>query len=49
MQSSQNETIFAQFFLRFRNLHKIWNTLKQKMTLKGYLFLKLKTANSGET
>ena len=35
---------FFNFFLPFQNLHKIWNTLKQKIILRGYFFLKLYTA-----
>ena len=33
------------FFLHLRNLHKIWNTLKEKVGLGGYLVFKLYTAN----
>ena len=29
------------------NVHKIWNTLKKKMSLTGYSFLKLKTSKAG--
>ena len=38
VQLSPNQNIFFQFFLHFRKLHKIWNTLKQKMSLRGYFF-----------
>ena len=40
---------YLNFFLHFQNLHKIWNTLKQKMTLRGDFFLILSTAKSGLT
>ena len=40
---------FLNFFLHFRNLHKIWNNLKRKMTLRGDFFLLLSTANNGLT
>ena len=40
---------FLNFFLHFQNLHKIWNTLKKKMSLRGDFFLILSTANSGLT
>ena len=29
------------FFLHYRNLHKVWNALKEKMSLRGDSFLKL--------
>ena len=32
---------FLNFFLQFQNLHKIWNTLKNKMTVSRQLFPKL--------
>ena len=32
---------FIHFSLHFQNLHKIWNTFKEKMSLRGYLFLNL--------
>ena len=31
---------FLNFFLHFWNLHKLCNTLKKKISLRGYLFLK---------
>ena len=34
------EKYFLSFLLHFRSMHKIMNTLKKKMSLKGYLFLK---------
>ena len=40
---------FLNFFLHFQNLHKICNTLKKKMTLRGDFFLTLSTASSGLT
>ena len=49
MQLSPNPKIFSNFFLPLMILCKIWNTLKQKMSLKGYFFLKLKTAKSKVT
>ena len=36
-----------KFFLHFQDWHKISNTLTKKMSLRGYLFLKLHTAKSG--
>ena len=39
----KSKNIFSIFF-HFQNVHKIWNTLKKKMSLRSYLFLKLKTA-----
>ena len=35
---------FRNIFLHFRNLHKLWNTFRKKMSLLSYLFLKLYTA-----
>ena len=43
------EKNFLNFFLHFRNLHKIFNPLGKKMSLRGYLFLKFRTAKSGVT
>ena len=40
-QLSQNQKLFSEFFSAFPNLHKIRNTLKKNMSLKGYFFLKL--------
>ena len=37
------------FFLHFRNLHKIWNTLRKTMSLRDYLSLELQTAKSEVT
>ena len=37
----QIKKYFLIFFLHFRNLHKILNTFKGKMILRGYSFLKL--------
>ena len=37
----QIEKYFLNLFLHFPNLHKILDTLKEKMNLRGYLFLKL--------
>ena len=47
MQLSQSQKIYLNFFLYFMNVHKIWNTLKKKMSLTGYSFLKLKTSKAG--
>ena len=35
---------FLNFLLHFQNLHKSCNTLKKKLSLRGYWFLKLQTA-----
>ena len=43
------ETFFLNFFPHLQNLDKIWNTLKNKMSQRGYLLLKLQTAKSGVT
>ena len=40
---------FQNFFLHFRNLYEILHTLKQKIRLRGDLFLILQTAKSGVT
>ena len=41
MQLSRNWKIFSEFFfLHFRKLHKILDTLEKKMSLRFYLFLK---------
>ena len=40
---------FLNFFLHFLNLAGILNTLKEKMSLGGYLFLRLYSAKSGFT
>ena len=40
---------FLNFFLHFQTPKKIRNTLKKKMSLGGYLFLKLYTAKSEVT
>ena len=42
-QNLEIKKYFLNFF-HFQNVHKIWNTLKKKMSLRSYLFLKLKTA-----
>ena len=47
MQFFPNQKMFSKFFPDFLNLHKIWNTLKQTMNFRGFLFLKLKTAKIG--
>ena len=44
MELSTNQNILVQFFLDFRNLHKILNTFEKNMSLRGYFFLKLYTA-----
>ena len=41
MQLSQNQEIFSDFFLFLRNLHKILNTFKKKLSLTGDFLLKL--------
>ena len=41
MQLSRNRKRFAQFFLHFQNVHKIFNTFEKKMSFRDYLFLKL--------
>ena len=38
MLLSQNQKIFCELFLHFRKLHKIWNTLKNKMSLGRHFF-----------
>ena len=43
------EILFHNFLLHFQTLHKILNTLEKKMSLRGYLFLKLQTSKSGVT
>ena len=35
----QIQKYFLNFFLHFLNLQKIFNTLKKKMSFRGYLFL----------
>ena len=35
------EKHLVNFFQHLQNLHKIWNTLKEKMSLKDYFLLKL--------
>ena len=47
MQFFPNQKMFSKFFPDFLNLHKIWNTLKQTMNFRCFLFLKLKTAKIG--
>ena len=42
----QTEKHLLNFFLHFRNVHIILNTLKKKMSLRGDYFLKLKTPKS---
>ena len=37
----QIQKYLLNFFLHFRNLHKIWNTLKENMNVGSDLFLKL--------
>ena len=46
MELCQMEKKFVNFFLHFRNLYKILNTLRKKMNLRGDLFLKLYTAKN---
>ena len=41
MQLSETEKHFLNFSLHFRNLHRILNALGKKMSLRGYLFLKV--------
>ena len=41
MQLSQNQKSFLNFVMNFLNLEEIRNTIKQKMSLAGYFFLKL--------
>ena len=41
MQLSENQKFFVNFFLHFRNLHKILNTFKKKLSLTGDFLLKL--------
>ena len=45
MQFSKKKNIFPNFFLHFKNLDQILNILKKKMTLKAYVFPKLRTTN----
>ena len=49
MQLSPNQKIFSEFFLDFRNLHKIQKTAEEKMSFRLYLFPKLETTKSGVT
>ena len=35
----QKQQLFSDFFLHFRNLYKIWITLKEEMALRVYFFL----------
>ena len=37
----ETKKYFLDFFLHFRNLHKIWNALKKKLISRGDFFLKL--------
>ena len=39
----QIKTFFLHFLLHFRNLHKMWNTLKKKMILICHFLLKFYT------
>ena len=45
MQFSKKKNIFPNFFLHFKNLDQILNILKKKMTLKAYVFPKLRSTN----
>ena len=40
---------FLNILLHFRNVNKSWNTLKKKMSLRGYFFLKLQSREGGVT
>ena len=42
----QFKKYFFNLFLHFRNIHQIWNTLKEKMQLISDFFLNLKTVKS---
>ena len=43
------EKFSLNFFPHLRNLHEILKTFEKKMSLRGYMFLKLYTAKSGVT
>ena len=43
------EKYFLNFCLNFQNLHKIFRTLKEKMNLRGYWFLKVYTSKIAAT
>ena len=43
MQLSKKRNTSSQFFLHFRNLDSILNSLKKKMTFIGDVFLNLQT------
>ena len=46
---SKSKNVLWLSFLHFRKLNKIWITMKKKMSLGVYFFLKLLTAKSGVT
>ena len=46
MQLSQKLKIFCSFILHFRNLGQIYDVFRKKMTLRAYLFLRLRPAKS---
>ena len=39
MELFQNQKNFFEFFLHFRNVYKIWNSLKKNLALGGDFFL----------
>ena len=47
MELFENQKKFSEFFLHFRNVYKIWNTLKKNLALRGDFFLKLLTEKGG--
>ena len=47
MQLFKNKKTFLKFFLHFRNLYKIWNTFKKKLSLTDDFLMKLETGKSG--
>ena len=49
MQLSENQKFFVNFFLHFRNLHKILNTFKKKLSLGCDFLLKLQPGKIGVT
>ena len=48
MQLSRNRKIFAGFFLHFRNLHKILNTLAKKRASEVISFLNYRLKKAGK-